>query len=74
MACGIFPDQGFGLCPLHWQADSYPLYHGGSPEVAISPHLNIQVAITLLHKEVQFLLQWQQKSHLKDSLGCFVVL
>ena len=22
MACGIFPDQGSNLCPLHWQADS----------------------------------------------------
>ena len=21
-ACGIFPDQGSNLCPLHWQADS----------------------------------------------------
>ena len=21
-ACGIFPDQGANLCPLHWQADS----------------------------------------------------
>ena len=30
-ACGIFPDQGLNLCPLHWQADSYPLHHQGSP-------------------------------------------
>ena len=22
MACGIFPDQGSNLCPLHWQVDS----------------------------------------------------
>ena len=22
MACGIFPDQGWNRCPLHWQADS----------------------------------------------------
>lgn len=22
-------DQGLNLCPLHWQADSYPLYHQG---------------------------------------------
>ena len=22
-ACGIFPDQGSNLCPLHWQADSF---------------------------------------------------
>ena len=29
MACGIFPDQGLNLCPLHWQADSHPLYYQG---------------------------------------------
>ena len=31
-ACGIFPDQGSNLCPLHWQADSQPLRHQGSPK------------------------------------------
>ena len=30
-ACGIFPDQGSNLRPLHWQADSQPLRHQGSP-------------------------------------------
>ena len=30
-ACGIFPDQDSNLCPLHWQADSQPLRHQGSP-------------------------------------------
>ena len=30
-ACGIFPDQGSNPCPLHWQAESYPLSHQGSP-------------------------------------------
>ena len=30
-ACGIFPDQGSNSCPLHWQADSQPLCHQGSP-------------------------------------------
>ena len=30
-ACGIFPDQGSNLCPLHWQADSQQLRHQGSP-------------------------------------------
>ena len=29
--CGIFPDQGLNLGPLHWQADSYPQCHPGSP-------------------------------------------
>ena len=30
-ACGIFPDQGSNPCSLHWQADSQPLCHLGSP-------------------------------------------
>ena len=30
-ACGILPDQGSNPCPLHWQADSPPLRHQGSP-------------------------------------------
>ena len=30
-ACGIFPDQGSNPCRLHWQADSQPLQHQGSP-------------------------------------------
>ena len=32
VACGIFPDQGSNLCPLHWQTDSQPLRHQGSPQ------------------------------------------
>ena len=31
VACGILPDQGSNPCPLHWQADSQPLRHQGSP-------------------------------------------
>ena len=31
VACGIFPDQGSNPDPLHWQADSQPLRHQGSP-------------------------------------------
>ena len=30
-ACGILPEQGSNACPLHWQADSQPLRHQGSP-------------------------------------------
>ena len=32
-ACGIFPDQGSNPRPLHWQADSQPLRHQGSPAI-----------------------------------------
>ena len=31
VSCGILPDQGSNPCPLHWQADSQPLRHQGSP-------------------------------------------
>ena len=33
-ACGILPDQGSNPCALHWQADSQPLRHQGSPRWA----------------------------------------
>ena len=32
-ACGILPDQGSNPCALHWQADSQPLRHQGSPAI-----------------------------------------
>ena len=38
-ACGISSHQGLTLCPLHWQADSYPLYHLGSPHCGFDFHL-----------------------------------
>ena len=34
-ACGIFPDQGSNPCLLHWQADSQPLCHQGSPNITV---------------------------------------
>ena len=30
-ACGIFLGEGSNLCLLHWQTDSLPLSHQGSP-------------------------------------------
>ena len=38
VARGIFPDQGLNPCPLHWQADSQPLRHQGSPLTTIIQH------------------------------------
>ena len=32
-ACGIFPGQGLNSCLLHWQADSLPTSHQGSPQM-----------------------------------------
>ena len=31
VVCGAFQNQGSNPCPLHWQADSEPLDHQGSP-------------------------------------------
>ena len=44
-ACGFLPDQGSNPCPLHWQADSQPLRHQGSPPPEI---LHIQMNVELL--------------------------
>ena len=38
-ACRIFPDQGPNPCSLHWQADSYPLYHKVLYYVVIGEHI-----------------------------------
>ena len=32
-ACEIFPDRGTNPRSLHWQADSQPLRHQGSPQI-----------------------------------------
>ena len=38
--CGIFLDHG--SCLLHWQADSWPLDHSGSPTVMLYAVLCLQ--------------------------------
>ena len=38
-ACAIFLDWWSNSCALSWQADSYPLYHEGSPEGSPEFHL-----------------------------------
>ena len=37
-ACGILPDQGSNPRPLHWQADSQPLRHQGSPHLTLKSY------------------------------------
>ena len=55
-ACGIFPDQGSNPCPLHWQADSQPLRHQGSPPLL----LKLQTYLILPHVEdMVFLTNWR---------------
>ena len=36
-ARGIFPGRGSGSCLLHWQANSLPLSHQGSPTLFFLP-------------------------------------
>ena len=71
-ACGIFPDQGANLEPLHWQVDSYPVGHQGSPKI-ISSGLKwrCQEGWFLwdsLRGESHFLLSSCQSSHLPPFL------
>ena len=47
-ACGIFPDQGLNPCPLHWQADSQPLRHQGSPQCAFNMNLLLSLDKSIL--------------------------
>ena len=62
VACGILPDQGTNPCPLHWQADSQPLRHQGSPWILIllpclghcSAAMNIEVHVSFLIKVFVF--------------------
>ena len=48
-ACGILPDQGPNPGPLHWQADSQPLRHQGSPHQVISNHVFFDLSQVLTH-------------------------
>ena len=47
-ACGIFLDQGSNPCPLHWQADSQPLRHQGSPLVIFLKYFSVISRVEIL--------------------------
>ena len=49
-ACGIFPDQGSNPYPLHWQADSQPLRHHGSPSAHFLSALFVFLVFIELHE------------------------
>ena len=65
VTCGILPDQDSNPRPLHWQADSQPLHHQGSPILII---LNALVGdmIRVLHIIYPF-----QHFNLLESLEFF---
>ena len=58
-ARGIFPDQGLNLCPLHWQADSQPLCHQGSPHFTLY-HTVFYLLLYLQYLIVDFLTKMLQ--------------
>ena len=46
-ACEVFPHQGLNPCLLHWQVDSLPLRHQGSPpETVMQPLSHVQLFAT----------------------------
>ena len=70
-ACGIFPDQGSNPCALHWQADSQPLRHQGSPsyyfimtDIYYSYHYFVFDIIFIL-----FLKTWRYPSLYQSGFG-----
>ena len=60
-ACGIFPDQGSNPCPLHWQADSQPLRHQGSPRTLLyNIMLRVVVTVSALSRFTKVSLLWPE--------------
>ena len=49
-ACGILPDQGSNPRPLHWQADSQPLRHQGSPGILFKNPVCVCVCVCVCVK------------------------
>ena len=69
-ACGIFPDQGSNPCPLHWQADSQPLRHQGSPTLLILIEVKHELH-QLITPPTQLRDGWQPQSWALDSINAF---
>ena len=62
VACGIFLDQGSNLRPLHWQVDSYPLHHQGSPALVLLVLHLMAEAMYAATKQVPEVLGWSSAS------------
>ena len=80
-ACGIFPDQGSNPCPLHWQADSQPLRHQGSPSsflitpfnLIISPIPTFPVLIFIISLLLALGLVYYFSSSLNDKVRLLII-
>ena len=62
-ACGFFPDQGSNPCPLHWQADSQPLRHQGSPNSGIFKAGLIEFGWLAQHKRIGYIILSSMEPH-----------
>ena len=65
LACGVFPERGWNPGPLHWQVDSHPLDHQGSPAFFLKDLwvLHLLPLITLPPKEA--FVFWKLINYLK---------
>ena len=74
-ACGIFPDQGSNPCPLHWQANSQPLHHQGSPWKASDgiPAALLQQMFFKEAKLIFFIICTFQSRHFKYETSPFSI-
>ena len=55
----VFLEHGLNPWPLHWQADSYSLYHQGSPNSCRSFRvIFLKVAVEILFLFINFFLLW----------------
>ena len=81
-ACGIFLDQGSNLCPLHWQADSQPLRHQGSPDNPILkwakdlnrhiPNEGIQIANNIMKRcSISLVSLVIKEMQVKTTMRCY---
>ena len=61
VVCRIFLDQGSNLCLLHWQADSLPLSHQGSP------HMNFRISFSISEKKKYL---WNFDKDRIESVDC----
>ena len=78
-ARGIFPDQGSNPCPLHWQADSQPLRHQGSPgrwilnhcatreAPVLSFYIFCQIPIASVYRQSILVFCWHPSSKLQPE-------
>lgn len=70
--CGFFPDRGLNPCLLHWQVDSLPRNHQGSPLLTLTQDCHI------INEQLQSSLnsspQTFRKYLLLWNLGCHTTL